>query len=172
MSSLYGNAYTVVAANGQAPIDGPLCVNSNLVASALAAGQARAGTAATGPVAISLTASSCGSIIQIPGIGTSEYLTITLPPAAQNPGFYCKFTLTAVAAKVVTIDSGVAAGLIGTQQTSNNGAVTTSYSPTALSRSATFTATGANGDVIDVWTDGNKYFANLFSSVTAGVALA
>lgn len=167
MSSLYSNNYTVVAANGQAPVDGPLCVNSSLVARAMA--DTLPNTAA---VTVNLNNTHCGSIIQIPAIGTYASLQINLPLAAQNPGFHCKFTLTGVAAKVVTIDSGAGAGLIGTQQTSNNGTVTTAYSPTALSRSATFTATGAIGDVIEVWTDGNKYFANLLSSVTAGVALA
>ena len=167
MSSLYGNAYTVVAANGQAPIDGPLLVNSNLVLRAMA--DTLPNTAA---VIVNLPASFCGAIIQIPAIGTYASLNINLPLAAQNPGFNCKFTLTGVAGRVVTIDSGVPAGLIGTLQLSNNGTVTTTYSPTVLSRSATFTATGAIGDVIEVWTDGNKYFANLFSSVTAGAALA
>lgn len=175
MSSLYGNNYTLVAGNGQAPIDGPLLVNSILVASALAVSQAQAGAAATGPVAVTLNYSHCGSIIQIPAIGTSASLTINLPIAAQNPGFHCKFIMTDTAGQIISIVTNpLTNGTMNASLVNNTGGAFTGLNNAVGvgCRGVTFTAAANFGDSIEVWTDGIKYVAKGYSDTNlAGLGI-
>jgi len=166
MSSLYGNAYTVVAANGQAPIDGPLLVNSDLAAQAIKIGEGGGGVAASAP-SFTVTPVQCGSIISIPTIGATALnpLTITLPNPVQNPGFNCKFVMSAdaTAAKLVAIDCGAglcSAYLINQATPTNQAAV----------RYAHFTGTALSGDTIEVSSNGVKYITRLYSQAAAGVS--
>jgi hypothetical protein len=158
MSSLYGNNYTVVAANGQAPVDGPVQVNNFLIQSA------------TGAVAYTIPTSMCGAIIAIPVLTNqgANVVTITLPNPATNPGFNCKFVLTGdqFDASTINIDGG-ANSTFHPVQIRNANALTTS----AICRGVSFLVAGTAvaGDFAEVVSDGTKYRASITSSVAASV---
>jgi len=166
MSSLYGNNYTVVAANGQAPIDGPLLVNSDLAAQAIKAAIPPQVAAAVAP-SFTVTPSQCSTIISIPAIGATALnpMTITLPNPVQNPGFNCKFVMSddATAGKLVSVDcgAGLCSAYLMNQATPTNQAAV---------RYAHFTGTALSGDTIEVTSNGVKYITRLYSQAAAGVS--
>lgn len=157
MSSLYGNAYTVVAGNGQSPIDGPLQVNNFLIQS-------------SATVAYTITSNMCGAIITIPVLTTqgANVVTVTLPNPVQNPGFYCKFVLSGnqLAGSTINIDGG-AVLTFHPVQIRNANTLTTS----AICRGVSFlvAATAVVGDFAEVISDGFRYKASITSSVAASV---
>jgi hypothetical protein len=158
MSSLYGNNYTVVAGNGQAPIDGPIAVNNFLIQS-------------SATVAYTIPASMCGAIITIPVLTTqgANTVTITLPDPVQNPGFYCKFVLTG--AKFVNqVINIISSG----NSTFHPVRVTNEVTPTlsAVCRGVSFLAgvISVAGDGAEVISDGFRYSASVSSSLAAGCA--
>lgn len=160
MSSLYGNNYTVVAANGQPPIDGPLQVNNNLIQSA------------TGVTAYTIPPSMCGAIITIPlltnqGVGT---VTITLPNPVQNPGFNCKFvkTDTQLANQTITIDSG-GAGLMSFVSLQNAANITAASARRSISFAGGAAPPSSAGDNIEVFSNGVGYIAKGYASVAASI---
>ena len=172
MSSLYSNNYTVVAANGQAPVDGPLLVNSSLVASAVFA-QTPPQVAAAGAAVVNIAPSMCGAIIQIPAV-TSASLTINLPIASQNPGFNCRFVMTAVAAVAVSIVTNplTNAAMVASLVNNTGAAFTGLNSAVAGCRGVQFTTVAGVGDSIEVFTDGGKYIVKGYSNTNvAGLAL-
>jgi hypothetical protein len=156
MSSLYGNAYTVVAGNGQAPIDGPLQVNNFLIQSV------------AGSLAYTIPPSMCGSIITIPVLTLQGAATvvITLPDPTQNPGFNCKFVLTGAkfAAQVINI--------VGGNSTFHPVRVTNNVTPTlsAVCRGVSFLTAviSVAGDGAQVVSDGFRYSCTVSSSLAAG----
>ena len=159
MSSLYGNAYTVVAANGQAPVDGPLAVNNFLIRSL------------AGALAYTIPPSMCGAIITIPTLTDqgANTVVITLPDPAQNPGFNCKFVLTGAkfAAQVINI---VSSG----NSTFHPVRVTNEVTPTlsAVCRGVSFltAVVSVAGDGAEVVSDGFRYSCRISSSLAAGCA--
>jgi hypothetical protein len=169
MSSLYGNNYTVVAANGQAPIDGPKQVNNTIVAAELARAAALAVPVAP---AVTIPSSMCSSTIIVPpliaGAGGVAPLTITLPNPAQNPGFYCKFVRGAgdVVNKIERVDCG--AGLCNAILVRTG----VNVAAAAAAQYIQFTGTAVAGDIIEVESNGVSYDVKAYSGVAAGVATA
>jgi hypothetical protein len=160
MSSLYGNAYTVVAANGQAPVDGPKQVNNFLIRSA------------TGAIAYTIPPTMSGAIITIPTLTdqtAANPIVITLPDPAQNPGFNCRFVLTGAkfAAQVINI---VSSG----NSTFHPVRVINEVTPTlsAVCRGVSFltAVVSVAGDGAQVVSDGFRYSCTVTSSLAAGCA--
>ena len=158
MSSLYSNNYTVVAANGQAPVDGPLAVNNFLIQSA------------AGVVAYTIPTSMCGAIITIPTLTDQGNVTVTinLPNPVTNPGFNCKFVLTGAKH--------------GTQVINIIGPSNTAFHPISLRNANAFTASAVcrglsfltavaagAGSSVEVSSDGFRYSCSARSTLADGV---
>jgi hypothetical protein len=163
MSSLYGNNYTVVAANGQAPVDGPKQVNNFLIQSA------------TGALAYTIPTSMSGAIITIPVLTNqaANTVVITLPNPVQNPGFNCRFVLTGAkfANQVINIVAGD--GIAG-NNLFHPVRVINEVTPTlsAICRGVSFLAgvISVAGDGAEVVSDGFRYSCTVNSSLAAGCA--
>ena len=115
----------------------------------------------------SIGAAQCGTIFTVTEAGTA--IVLTLPTVGDaGAGWWCRFVLIANAGSTtnVTIDQSTSdTANIFLAQTNIDGA-----NVQLAGDGVVFdTSESVNGDWGEIWTDGNKWYGNFFSSVASGL---
>ena len=117
----------------------------------------------------SIDAADCGAIFMVKNPTSGTYV-ITLPtPSVAGKGWHCKFVnanKTATMANIVKIDGAVSTlAAVVVDGGANNSNVAGAHANQFIS----FAAASVHGDWIEVWTDGNHWYSEGWSSINAGM---